>query len=77
MEVALQSKVGIWGLTRESPLPLSPVTLTRICSPLQEAQNNRGMICMWLLTHIRATQPCEIEILSDYHLTLYLCPNVL
>ena len=77
MEAALQPKVGIWGLTRESPLPLSPVTLTRICSPLQEAQNNRGMLCMWLLTHIRAKQPCEIEILSDYHLTLYLCPNVL
>ena len=76
MKVALQPKVDIWGLTRESPLPLSPVTLTRICSPLQGGHNNRGMICMWLLKHIRATQPGEIEILSDYHLTLYLCPNV-
>ena len=62
MEAAFQPRVGMWGLTRESPLLRSPVTLTRIYSALHGAQNNRGMICMWLL-HIRATQPCEIEIL--------------
>lgn len=71
MEAALQPKVGIWGCSRECPLPLSPVTPTESVL-LPEGPRITGMMCMWLLTHIKATQPCEIEILSDYLLTLSL-----
>lgn len=69
---------GDVGLTREPPLPLSPVTLHRICSRLTGSQNNReGMICMQLLTHFRQHSPVKwksvrLPVDSLFLLTLFV-----